>query len=380
MRSHTPGWVVSASLLLIAGLGVLVSTAGPRLVSGARAALERAAPALWVLGRTLGAALLIALSLLGILLVATLIRRSWRRAQQVTYQEAWRQASQEATSAVLEQVRVVQHAHLKSAVLEAQALLAATQAAQDSEQRSFRLQELEHSLNRLRRLITELHGQVSRAVDAEAADSALPRDLERTLREVTQNYRTLVPHCTLEVLGTPTQPIPANVRAALVMGLYNALANAHTHGKAQAVRVRLEYRLADVALTVHDNGCGFDVARARAAGRGRGIHDLFALTEQQGGAVTITSALGQGTDVLITLPLTRPALGWAADPSGFAASPPARTNEEVSDARYRIHPTLETRNRSPADSADDSGGGRYGDRARSGLRSPDPPWTQRHRG
>src|SRR6266508_3593177 len=206
MRSHRPGWVVSASLLLIAGLGVLVSTAGPRLVNGARAALERAAPALWVLGRTLGAALLIALSLLGILLVATLIRRSWRHAQQVTYQEAWRQASQEATSAVLEQVRVVQHAHLKSAVLEAQALLAATQAAHDSEQRSFRLQELEHSLNRLRRLITELHGQVSRAVDAEAADSALPRDLERTLREVTQNYRTLVPHCTLEVLGTPTQP------------------------------------------------------------------------------------------------------------------------------------------------------------------------------
>jgi signal transduction histidine kinase len=328
----------------------------------------------------LGAALLIALSLLGILLVATLIRRSWRRAQQVTYQEAWRQASQEATSAVLEQVRVVQHAHLKSAVLEAQALLAATQAAQDAEQRSFRLQELEHSLNRLRRLITELHGQVSRAVDAEAADSALPRDLERTLREVTQNYRTLVPHCTLEVLGTPTQPIPANVRAALVMGLYNALANAHTHGKAQAVRVRLEYRLADVALTVHDNGCGFDVARARAVGRGRGIHDLFALTEQQGGAVTITSALGQGTNVVITLPLTRPALGWAADSSGFAASPQAQTNVEVSDARYHIHPALETRNRTPAGSTDDSGGGRYGDRARSGLRSPDPPWTQRHRG
>jgi signal transduction histidine kinase len=279
---------------------------------------------------------------------------------------------------VLEQVRMLEHAHLKSAVVEAQALLETARQAGDSDQRTLYLQETAHSLNRLRRLITELHGHLSQAAQDDGTTAALPNDLERTLREVTENYRTLVARCTLEAVGVPAQPIPANVRAALVMGLYNALTNAHIHGHAQAVRVRLEYRLADITLTIHDTGCGFDVARARAQARGRGIRDLFTLTEQQGGSVTITSVLGQGTDVTITLPLVRPELGWAG--AGRPATPatPAQTTLEVLHATARTTSSLAAQHASAG--ARHSDRRRHGDRAGANPRSADPPWLSHDRG
>src|SRR6185295_7037845 len=132
-----------------------------------------------------------------------------------------------------------------------------------------------------------------------------------TLREVTRNYRALIPRCTLEVAGQPSATIAPGVRNALMMVLYNALANAQQHGQAQAVRVRLEYHLEAVVLTVQDDGRGFDVAQAQQNG-GRGIHDMRALANQHGGDIDIASVVGQGTEIVLTVPLTRPQLGWAA--------------------------------------------------------------------
>src|SRR5437764_1387964 len=86
--------------------------------------------------------------------------------------------------------------------------------------------------------ILQLFGQVAKGTNEEASGSALPTNLERTLIEVTKNFRKLVPRCTLEVAGQPRAAIPEYVRVALEMGLYNALSNAYSHGQAQAVHVR----------------------------------------------------------------------------------------------------------------------------------------------
>lgn len=273
---------------------------------------------------------------------------------------------------------MLEHAHLKSAVTEAQALLHDAMIATDPAQQALRLRDVDHSLHRLRRLVAELHGQVAKGAGDYGIDSALPTNLERTLVEVTKNFRKLVPRCTLEVAGRPRSAIADAVRIALEMGLYNALSNAYTHGHAQVVHVRLEYRLTEVVLSIRDNGRGFDVCQIRQSSHGRGIRDMARLAEAQGGTITITSDIGRGTDVTITLPLERPALGWAATPDDALSAEQTDQHEENEHVPRRIHTPLATRNRISASAAPATypGSGRYGDRPRPRERPAHPPWVR----
>jgi signal transduction histidine kinase len=252
--------------------------------------------------------------ILVVLASIVVIRRTWSAAKRATYLSAWRAAEQQARSGVLHEVRMLEHAHLKNAVTEAQVLLRDVKAASDQGQRDILLNELEHSLNRLRRVVVELHGRVGEASEP-GNMTALPIDLERTMVEVTKNFRTLIPHTRIERVGQLRGEVPVRVRAALEMALYNALSNAHAHGKAHSVWVRLEYHLAQIVLIVRDDGVGFDVAKTRKTARGRGLHDLTYIAETHQGTVTITSQPGQGTEICLQLPLARPSLGWASTPN-----------------------------------------------------------------
>jgi len=231
--------------------------------------------------------------------------------------------------------------------------------ATDAAQQVLLLRELDYSVQRLRQQIIGLHGQVAAPIPDYA--SALPDDLERTLREATWNFRALLPRCTLAVAGAP-RPIPRRLVAALELILYNALTNAHTHAQPRLVQVRLSYDLDAVTLSVSDDGCGFDVAQLRARAHGRGFHDLEQTAAALGGRVEIFSILGQGTEITMRLPLPRPALGWAA-PAAHATYREAidgRTNTTTSTVGARG-------GRSGGDAASAiaayPGGGRHADRA-----------------
>jgi signal transduction histidine kinase len=382
MRSIVPGRTLSACLLVVAGLGILASIFRTRAPLPTSGDIQVALQTVQLLGQGLLPVLLIGLGFVAIALVIALTQRSWRHAQRTTYERVWRQAERHACELVLQQVRMLEHAHLKSAVTEAHVLLREAIDAVEPAQQALRLQDVEHSLYRLRRLIVELHSEVAKGVDGDLDGSALPTNLERTLVEVTRNFRKLVPHCTLEVAGHARAAIPEHVRVALEMGLYNALSNAYTHGRAQMVRVRLEYRLTEVVLSIRDNGRGFDVARARQARCGRGLHDLTYFAERQGGTMTITSAIGRGTDLTITVPLERPTLGWAAAPDGVG--PPERndSHEGAFDVAAGTASSLGTGTRAVLITANPAypGGRRHGDRAGSGERSPPPPWVRGHHG
>jgi signal transduction histidine kinase len=368
---------LSLGLLLLSALGLLAAWCGTWLIAIMQQALISIAPALRLVGTLLLPVLLITLGIFALLLVATMVRRTWYRSQQAATARVAADAAHQAQEAVLEQVRMLEHAHLKSAVLEAQMLLDAVCEATTAEQRELRLKDVAHSLNRLYRLVVELHGQVTQKLEANThptARSALPNDLERTLQEVTRNYRTLIPRCTLEVAGQPSAEIPAGVRNVLMMMLYNALSNVQRHGQAQSVQVRLEYRLGAIVLTVRDDGRGFDVTQAQQCG-GRGIHDMRTLAEEHGGDVVLRSAIGQGTEIVLTLPLTRPTLGWAADAGR------GHNAEDSDDIAFTSSPlaTGQHARAQVAVGAVDSDSGRYGDYARTGARSPDPPWLSRNR-
>ena len=245
-------------------------------------------------------------------LAAVLFWRAHRRALARAAQRSWDAATRTERARVLREVRMLEHAHLKSAVTEVQTLLEPLARATDATQRALALYEVQASLARLSRVTRDLHGQVATQDDDL---SALPHDYQQTLIEVTRNFSRMGLACALHVVGAP-RPIPAAIGAAIQLVLYNALTNAQQHGRASTVRVELAYDLACVALRVVDNGRGFDPATPRA--QGRGLLDIAAVAAQHGGRSDVRSTPGQGSTVHVEFPLERPALGW-----GAATMPPA---------------------------------------------------------
>jgi signal transduction histidine kinase len=313
--------VLARFALLVLGLGgIAAAWQGSDLV---RLLVLRAwTLLLWVVPTIL----ITALAVFALTLTAGHAVLRWRRRRQREQQAVLAQGAQQGRAALLEEVRIVVHGHLKPYVVEIERRLTAAREATDAGQRELLLRELDYSVQRLRQQIVGLHGQVAEPIPMHA--TALPDDLERTLREVTWNFRALLPRVTLEVAGS-ARPLPRRLVAALELLLYNALTNAHSHAQPQLVQVRLHYDLDTITLAVSDDGHGFDVARTRALARGRGLHDLEQTAAALGGRVEIFSVVGQGTEISMRLPLPRPALGWAAS-AGYAEqdkeAPGGRTN------------------------------------------------------
>jgi signal transduction histidine kinase len=80
-----------------------------------------------------------------------------------------------------------------------------------------------------------------------------------------------------------------------------AVSNALRHGGASLVTVRVHQGGQEVCLLVQDNGNGFDPATRREGGHGLG--NMEARAARLGATVRITSQPGEGTRVVVTLPL-----------------------------------------------------------------------------
>ena len=80
-----------------------------------------------------------------------------------------------------------------------------------------------------------------------------------------------------------------------------AVSNAFRHGRATRITLRMHKGDREVCLLVQDNGAGFNSARRREGGHGLG--NMHARAERIGAALRVTSAPGEGTRVLATLPV-----------------------------------------------------------------------------
>ncbi|MBI4311548.1 MAG: sensor histidine kinase [Chloroflexi bacterium] len=99
------------------------------------------------------------------------------------------------------------------------------------------------------------------------------------------------------VEGEP-QRLPIAAATCLYRVTQEALANVFRHAKASRVEVALAFLPGQVRLTVADNGKGFDVDYVV---RGHGLENMRYRTQEAGGAFTITSEPGTGTQVRATI-------------------------------------------------------------------------------
>lgn len=83
-----------------------------------------------------------------------------------------------------------------------------------------------------------------------------------------------------------------------------AVSNALRHGGASLITVRVHESGDEICLLVQDNGTGFDPSVAREGGHG--LANMRARSARLGANVRLTSQPGEGTRVIITLPLQRP--------------------------------------------------------------------------
>ena len=100
--------------------------------------------------------------------------------------------------------------------------------------------------------------------------------------------------------------LDSTIEAAVYFVCSEALANAVKHARPNRILLRLDQRDGQVALTVEDDGSGFDPAEAAAHRHGLGLGLMRERVAELGGTFQVESTPGQGTSVRVLLPGPRP--------------------------------------------------------------------------
>ncbi len=156
-----------------------------------------------------------------------------------------------------------------------------------------------YSLAEARRAVSDLR---SGDLDRAELSVALPEIANRMAASTTVRM-------SIQVLGTP-QALSAVAEKNLMRIFQEAIANALKHAQAQAIDVELRYEEEGLALRVRDDGRGFDAERAIPLAIGHyGLTGMRERAERIGGCLTLKSAPGEGTELLIVVPFAACAEG-----------------------------------------------------------------------
>lgn len=140
-------------------------------------------------------------------------------------------------------------------------------------------------------------GEARRAVRALASPRLDDNDLPLALDDLLGQWRSASGiDAELRMQGTP---VASRHDDDLLRVGQEALANAARHARASWVEVTLDYRADAVALTVRDDGVGFD---PQATLPGNGLRGLRARMERVGGSLHLTRAPGDGATVTARAP------------------------------------------------------------------------------
>jgi ligand-binding sensor domain-containing protein/signal transduction histidine kinase len=103
----------------------------------------------------------------------------------------------------------------------------------------------------------------------------------------------------------PARPLPAHARDHLLRIAQEATTNVIRHAGARRLSIELEYGRRELTLIVRDDGLGIDPAAQPATGDHLGIIGMRERTAELGGTLRIDSRAGEGTAVVVTVPLPR---------------------------------------------------------------------------
>ena len=107
--------------------------------------------------------------------------------------------------------------------------------------------------------------------------------------------------------GVPATPLDGTVRHRLLLAVREALHNAVKHSACDRVTLAVQIERGTLAITVNDDGRGFDTGRPPAGPGHDGLANMCLRMEEIGGSCTIDSRPGKGTTVRFVRHLATPA-------------------------------------------------------------------------
>jgi signal transduction histidine kinase len=155
---------------------------------------------------------------------------------------------------------------------------------------------LEEMEREIRRDIYDLHPPILDAVGVAPA-------LQKYLR----NFQELSGiNCKMQVNGVPYR-LPRATEIAIFRIAQEALQNVAVHSNAEAVSITMDYEPTMLGISVQDNGLGFDYEEWINGHRGNhlGLGGMQERIENIGGRIKVSSEIGQGTQVLLQLPIVQ---------------------------------------------------------------------------
>ncbi|MCT9870465.1 sensor histidine kinase [Paenarthrobacter aurescens] len=161
--------------------------------------------------------------------------------------------------------------------------------------------DVRRASNLLRRNLADTRSLVHELSAPGLETGPLPEALEHAAR---QYFETVSIHVT----GDP-QPLPSEVRHALLRVTQSAVANIKLHSHADHASVTLGYLPEAVTLDVYDDGRGFDPGTVPPPSEtgGYGLRAMRQRVEQLGGELSVESMPGEGTIIAAQLPVIPPA-------------------------------------------------------------------------
>ncbi len=99
--------------------------------------------------------------------------------------------------------------------------------------------------------------------------------------------------------------VPVTMRRNIILLIKESLYNCAKYAQAENILIRAQITDSLLALTVRDDGCGFDSSCATVANSesGRGLKNMEQRAKLLGAHLTIHSAPGEGTEIRLNMPL-----------------------------------------------------------------------------
>ncbi len=232
--------------------------------------------------------------------IGGIIRQSVSRSKliaQLREAQAALAAEREAAGAITERARLATEIH-DTLAQGFTSILMLTQAAETAIDRNpAAVREQLGMIERTaRENLAEARSMVAALTPAALQDATLPEAVRRLAARHRDETGVAVRVC---VVGEPLTDADHDV--VLLRVAQEALANVRRHAGAQAVRLDLVYAPSGTALTVHDDGPGFDVEAAEQSG-GYGLRGMRHRVEQSGGDMRLVSTPDAGTTLRVVLP------------------------------------------------------------------------------
>lgn len=159
-------------------------------------------------------------------------------------------------------------------------------------------ERIQQATSTMDQLIQSMHEMASRVRLSALDDLGLSGALRSILQEFESRHGVQV----VAQIDPDLDPLPTRIGEHLYRIMQEGLGNAARHAHCSAVTVTVRREERDIYMSLRDNGIGMNLAESERKGR-LGILGMRERVELMGGEFSLESHVGQGTTIVLRIPL-----------------------------------------------------------------------------